>query len=247
MPKNNIFESEDYLSIIYSDSRRPYSDYPLKLAKHLRDHFFGSTGHLLDIGCGRGDILHSLANVGFSVVGTDLSPASAESASPHEVRICDLEKDELPFENDRFDFLFSKSVIEHLANPMKCLIEMNRVVRPGGKVVLMTPSWMHTSWGPFYADYTHVTPFTIPSLEDAMVLSGFEKVSVTYFYQLPFLWSFPWIMPLVKLVSLLSIPYSPMYNIRLPNNLNKLIRFSREAMLIGVGHKPNFPTNIEQL
>ena len=59
-------------------------------------------------------------------------------------------------------------------------------LKPGGKPVIMTPSWVHHASGPFNLDYTHVTPFAAPSLDDAMRFAGFEDVDVTHFRQLPF-------------------------------------------------------------
>ena len=103
----------------------------------------------------------------------------------------------------------------------------------------MTPSWSHTYWGPFYIDYTHVTPFTAYSLKSALEMAGFKKVTVKYFYQLPVLWKYPWLTLFVKLFAKLPIPYAPYNEVpwSVSNPFNKLVRFSKEAMLLAVAEK----------
>lgn len=235
---SSIFKNENYINHLYSEKRRPKNDYPAKLASHLISNYFKGTGALLDVGCGRGDMLKALFNAGNKVSGVDLSPVSADACKPHLVKIANLETDELPYSEGSFEYVFSKSVIEHLHNPTHFLDQCLRVLAPGGKAVFMTPSWIHNSWGPFYLDHTHVTPFTLPSLRDAMVISGFQNVKVLHFYQLPIVWQNAWLTFIVKLFSLLPLHYRPMHDSTLPNSLNTFIRFSKEVMLLGVGTKP---------
>src|ERR1700722_7558197 len=46
----------------------------------------------------------------------------------------------LPFPSDHFDLLISRSVVEHLEDPGKVFKEFSRVLRPGGKVIIITPN-----------------------------------------------------------------------------------------------------------
>lgn len=46
----------------------------------------------------------------------------------------------LPFANGHFDMVISRSVIEHLEDPPQVFREFARVLRPGGKVVIITPN-----------------------------------------------------------------------------------------------------------
>ena len=129
--------------------------------------------------------------------------------------------------------------MEHLHKPSLYLSAIHHSLETGGKAVIMTPSWEHTYWGPFYIDHTHVTPFTAKSLESALEMAGFKKVTVRYFYQLPLLWQYPWLRIIAKLIAKLPIPYSPYNNVpwKVSNRLNKLIRFSKEVMLIATVEK----------
>lgn len=234
---DSLFEDSSYIDHIYDEARKPKSHYPAQLAAHLRDSWYKNTGSLLDVGCGRGDMLSALFDAGYSVAGVDLSPTSIESCKPHPIKIANLETEPFPYGDESFDYIFSKSVIEHLNQPLPFLKQTLRVLKPEGNAIIMTPSWIHNQWGPFYIDFTHVRPFTKPSLRDAMQMAGFKNVRVSHFRQLPFLWRHPWMTPAIQLLAQLPLRYQPMHEIKLPVKLNTLFRFSKEVMLIGIGNK----------
>ena len=235
--KDRNLNNDNYLNIVYSEARKPKNEYPLKLAFYLRDKVYKKTGKILDVGCGRGDMIRAFANSGFNVSGVDISSEAKTLCNPFPVGSSNLEKDPIPVEDDSFEFVFSKSLIEHLHFPMNCLKEAYRVLAIDGVAVVMTPSWVHNCWGPFYIDHTHVTPFTQPSLRDAMLMAGFQDVTVYLFHQLPFLWERPYLKPLIRTLALLPLRYSPMHDVNLPKSINILFRFSKEVMLMGVGRK----------
>lgn len=233
--KQTILKDSKYLEVTYSEERAPKGDYPSLLARHLMETAYGGrTGRLLDIGSGRGDFLDAFFRLGYVVAGTDISPFS----TCDQVKGCNLECEPLPFPKNSFDFVFSKSVIEHLHAPHHLVSGAFRVLKPGGIAVIMTPSWAHTYWGPFYIDHTHVTPYTIPSLTDVLAIAGFEEVRTRYFYQLPVVWRHPSLIPAVRLFAALPFSYRPWQETRWPDSFNKLIRFSKEVMLISVCRKP---------
>ncbi|MDL5363433.1 class I SAM-dependent methyltransferase [Halalkalicoccus sp. NIPERK01] len=60
----------------------------------------------------------------------------------------------LPFADDSFDLVFSEYVFEHLEDPARALAEIDRVLRPGGEVVLLVPNPAH-----YYATVAALTPF----------------------------------------------------------------------------------------
>lgn len=227
-----------YLDVTYSAERAPASDYPTLLARHLQQHWYGGTGRILDFGSGRGDALRAFSSLGFDAVGADVSPRAAEMAEGFDVAIVDPETSRLPFPDASFKYVFSKSVVEHMSRPLDLAREAQRVLEPGGIAVIMTPSWQHNAWGPFYIDHTHVTPFTAPSLKDLMTLAGFDDVASVHFHQLPFLWERPRLQPVPWLIRRLPLRYRP-YNeqARWPEGVNKLIRFSNEVMLLARGQK----------
>ena len=232
----SALDNEEYLKVTYSESRAPRGSYPVELGKYVFSNFYKKTGKILDIGCGRGDSMEAFSTLGLEPCGVDITPVSYDHG--FDVKILDLEKEEIPHEND-FDFVFSKSVIEHMHDPMALIQAAYKSLKDDGVAVVMPPSWEYNYKAAFYIDHTHVTPFTRPSLKDIMEMAGFKEVEVYYFYQLPYLWKFPFLRLFSKLVSLLPIPYAPLNDVpwKVSNKFNKFIRFSKEVMLMAVAKK----------
>ena len=214
-----------YLSEIYSEERRPYTSYPSRLCKHIAESYFKPNYQtLLDVGCGRGEHLREFEKLGYQVKGVDLSKEAQELLADLEIAIVDIEKELLPYGDGSFDVVFSKSLIEHLNNPENLIREAYRVLKPGGRLITMTPDW-ESVYKIFYEDYTHRTPFTKESLYDIQRVIGFKEIQVRKFRQLPILWKYPWLNIISKIMS-----YFPESNI-------KFIKFSKRIMLLSWAEK----------
>lgn len=105
---------------------------------------------LLDCGCGPGSITVGLAEVvaPADVVGIDLGQADIEKATDlalernvPNARFQVASVYEIPFENETFDAVFAQGLLEHLAEPAKALIEMRRVLKPGGIIGVRSPDY----------------------------------------------------------------------------------------------------------
>jgi len=238
MSNKSIINDKKYLEYTYSDTAAPPSEYPKLFAKWLLDTVYNDVGTIGDFGCGRGDYLKEFQRLGFTPHGFDISP-NISMLSDFNVKQIDFANDKAPYTKEKFDFIFSKSVVEHLREPSTYLTAIHKSLKDGGKAVVMTPSWKHTHWGPFYIDHTHVTPFTKHSLKAALEMAEFKNVSVQYFYQLPILWKYSWLTPAVQLLAKLPLPFAPYNDVpwSVSNSANKLIRFSKEVMLMAVVEK----------
>ena len=87
------------------------------------------------------------------VCGVDQSEMAKTICPEAEFKIANLEE-EIPYENDYFDVVYSKSVIEHFYHPEKLVAQIYRVLKPGGLVITMTPDWEH-HFKNFYDDYIY--------------------------------------------------------------------------------------------
>ena len=94
---------------------------------------------VLDAGCGRYLRFCKDLSDTASVVGIDLDTVleTDNGAAPFGVR---GDVGRLPFPSSHFDMVISRSVIEHLEDPVQVFGEFARVLRPGGKVVVITPN-----------------------------------------------------------------------------------------------------------
>ena len=123
-----------YLNIVYGKKIRPQTKYPFQLCEYLFKRFSMKKGNmLLDIGCGRGDFAKGFKNLGMEVFGIDRERGDSEILKQIEVKLIDVENNPFPFSDGMFDFVFSKSVIEHLWTSDNFIKEIYRVLKPGGK------------------------------------------------------------------------------------------------------------------
>ena len=99
---------------------------------------------LLEIGCGSGILQYELARRAASVVGLDvharLGAVRARTAAdglPNAFVQGDGQT--LPFADAVFDAVVIASALEFIPDPLACLREVVRVLRPGGRLVALTP------------------------------------------------------------------------------------------------------------
>ena len=97
----------------------------------------------LDLGSGAGEFTAALADAGAAVVGVDVAEAAlsrARTAHPQlDFRRVPIDGP-LPFTDGSFDLIWSSEVIEHVADTARWLSEVRRVLSPGGRLLLTTPS-----------------------------------------------------------------------------------------------------------
>lgn len=220
----------NYVSTIYSIKERPETSYPEQLADYLLRRYHISGGGLLDSGSGRADFAKAFAKAGLNTWAIDGSCYEKEyKDGVHYIGDFDLETGILPFEDNYFDVVFSKSVLEHIHRPEKYLSEIKRVLKPGGLLIAMVPDW-YTQMYIYYDDFSHVQPYTRKGMEDVLKVFEFKNVSAEIFYQLPIVWKYPAIKMICKFLQLIGGPVKKL-------SRNKFYRFSRELMILATGRK----------
>src|SRR6266404_6427403 len=98
---------------------------------------------VLEIGCGLGTDGAQFAKAGANYTGIDLTEAAVELARkrfemfdlPGEFRTADAEN--LNFPDESFDLVYSHGVLHHTPDTAKAIREIHRVLRPGGRAVVM--------------------------------------------------------------------------------------------------------------
>ena len=181
--------TNNYLDVVYNRDDKPYTEYPKKLVKYLTQRYQMKPGEkFLELGCGRGDFLNEFTEFGLETYAVDNNDYFKKNLKTTNFFTLDITKSKLPFEDNSFDVVYSKSFIEHFYFPENIFKEVLRILKPDGKFVNLTPDW-EIIYKTFYEDYTHRTPFTMTSLKDIYLINGFKNVSVEKFKQLPCLWS----------------------------------------------------------
>ena len=136
--------------------------------------------------------------------------------------------------DNTFDIVYHKSVLEHVYKPANLMKETYRILRPGGKLIILTPDW-HTQWKNFFEDFTHSRPYDVMALSDLLKIYGFNKLTVERFYQLPIVWKYPAIKLISKILQLVTGVYSGRWLTKKTGI--KFFRWSVELMLLGYGEK----------
>lgn len=223
----------NYLETIYSQKSRPITNYPGKLIHYLVERFkLKQNQKILEIGCGRGEFLNEFYISGLDSYGVDISDFSKKYFPNLKFIKTDLENEKLPFNDNFFDVIYSKSLIEHFYYPEKVFKEAYRVLKPGGIIITLTPEWKYI-YKTFYEDYTHRVPFTKESLRDIHKIHNFKQVEVESFKQLPILFNknlFYYFFNLISFLTRILVPDIFLKKI-------KWIRFSKEIMLLSNAKK----------
>ena len=89
----------------------------------------------LDAGCGRTTRLRDYRDRITRLVGVDTDVR--ENPFLDEFVPADLDES-LPFDEDSFDLVYANFVVEHLRHPERCFADWRKVLRPGGRLVLLT-------------------------------------------------------------------------------------------------------------
>jgi ubiquinone/menaquinone biosynthesis C-methylase UbiE len=131
--------SREYFDIILA-ARRKYIYYFPRMIGHLQA---SPDNSLLEVGCGMGTDTIVFAKSGFEVTGIDLAPGHLHLAE----RLFELyhtpgkflqgNAEDLPFPNQKFGCVYSFGVLHHTPNTLGAIHEIHRVLKPGGRGVIM--------------------------------------------------------------------------------------------------------------
>lgn len=136
-------------------------------------------GRLLELGCGSGAMLKSMKDLGWHVAGVDFDLAAVEQARRKGITVYSGTLVDQKFPDQTFDAIVASHFIEHIPDPLGTLRECQRLLKPGGLLVVITPNadgWGHRLYG---ADWRGLEPprhlqiFTPSSLSLIFSQAGF--------------------------------------------------------------------------
>jgi SAM-dependent methyltransferase len=154
---------------------------------------------VLDIGCGDGRFLAAMRARGWTVAGIEPDPAAVRAARGRgiDVHVGVLDDVELP--DASFDVVTMSHVIEHVPDPVRALSSSLRLLRPGGRLVAVTPNASSIglrSFGKAWAGLDpprHLVLFTPRALARCAGAAGFASARVrSTARQASFIWHASW-------------------------------------------------------
>jgi O-antigen chain-terminating methyltransferase len=160
---------------VYADLLVPCGDSP------------GTPQRALDLGCGRGEMLHCLHRLGYAATGVDLNRLAVASCLDQGLQaVC---ADALSYleevEPGSLAVITSLHMIEHLSYPqlLRLLQAALPALAPGGMLLLETPNPRNllVGAGDFYRDFTHVKPLFPDTLGFLLDYCGYAPATVYFF------------------------------------------------------------------
>jgi SAM-dependent methyltransferase len=175
--------SDELESLHEEASRTHFMDVWTREAILARVGDLTPTAVVLDLGCSTGYLLEDLraAQPQATLIGVDLVAAGlrkAHSATP-SARLLQVDVCELPIADASVDVVVSANLLEHVRDDQRALTEIERVLRPGARAVIVVPA------GPRTFDYYdrflgHERRYARRELSRKAVAAGLEIVEDTY-------------------------------------------------------------------
>jgi ubiquinone/menaquinone biosynthesis C-methylase UbiE len=147
------------------------------VVRSVYDRLFGSgTADVVDVGCGLGvSQLYLPSDCNF--VGIDIGAATLNLARTIHGPNVDFRQGgfpQLPAATNSCDLALCIEVLEHIADDTQALKELNRIVRPGGYLLLSVPSTYY--WPEYISLIGHYRHYSIESLRRLLASGGFDVV-----------------------------------------------------------------------
>lgn len=142
---------------------------------------------LLDVGCSSGAFLNTAVKLGFRAEGVEPAPKAAATAQAAGLKVHQGLLQEAGYADGQFDAITLFEVIEHLQQPLELLHECQRILRPGGILLIGTgnaASWSMAAMGARweYLDIAkhggHVSFFSPGSIASLAQRGGFSVAAV---------------------------------------------------------------------
>ncbi len=184
--KNDIYDSADNIKFYNKETEKfDENSYEYKFyfngfkAYPLIIDDYNISGKAIDIGCGAGHLMSLLTNKGINVEGMEISPLLVKAINKKfKVYCCEIGSKKIKRKN--YNLATFNHVLEHVEDPQKFLVEVNKILINGGHLIFavpylhgLVPRILRTKWyGLGYGQ--HLNFFSKKSLEILLKNAGFK-------------------------------------------------------------------------
>lgn len=110
------------------------------------NQYIPKNAKLLEFGCGTGNLAHLIAKCGYTVLGVDVSERfinyamKVYAAETLSLTFQTVDFGTLPFNDNCYDCIYTCAVLEHCYEVDKILLDIDRLLKPGGYLIIATPN-----------------------------------------------------------------------------------------------------------
>jgi SAM-dependent methyltransferase len=162
------------------------------------ERVLGGPGRMLELGCGRGELLRGAANRGWEVRGVEMTESFVRIARASGIAVECAPVEMAKMLDDRHDVVLMSAILEHLYEPAATLRRVRDALRPGGLVYIDVPNECSlmtrlgnaylrargTDWvmnlSPTFPPF-HVVGFCPASLRHILRANGFRPLSLRFY------------------------------------------------------------------
>jgi 2-polyprenyl-3-methyl-5-hydroxy-6-metoxy-1,4-benzoquinol methylase len=141
-------------------------------------------GRLLDVGCGSGDWLLWIRQLGWQAEGVDFDEAAVRVATERGLTVRQGVLEEQGYAAGSFDAVTLNHVIEHVPDPLATVRECARILKPEGQLILFTPNTASLGHRVFQRHWRGLEPprhlhvFCPPAMQSILASAGFKQVRI---------------------------------------------------------------------
>ncbi|WP_395616630.1 class I SAM-dependent methyltransferase [Aquirufa sp.] len=142
-------------------------------------------GKVLDIGCGSGFFINLARQKGYDTYGVELNKDAVNYGKNElNLNIVNLDLESANFPSNFFDVVTCSQLLEHIAKPNDILLEINRILKKDGILMLEVPNFngllvkfWKDKWSGFQPQW-HIWQFKPKSLEKLLNKNQFEAIHI---------------------------------------------------------------------
>jgi SAM-dependent methyltransferase len=135
--------------------------------------------NILNVGSGTGGTVPLLERFG-SVLNVDVAESAVRACRARGIRnVLKVKGTHLPFQDESFDLVTALDVLEHIADDREAIAEWQRLLKPGGKLLITVPAYQWL-WSEHDESLHHFRRYTAASLHRLLNREGFSILKRTY-------------------------------------------------------------------
>jgi len=168
--------------------------------KFVLSHLKNCKGRLLDLGCGNGLLFSHLRDTQLQLTGVDIVEEQLELAKKNNPNATFVAEDVCKYSSsEKFDVVTSLDVIEHLYDPESYLLNIKRLLKNDGILILTTPYYgyiknlliaLSNGWDKHHMPnklHGHIKLHSLNTMTELLTKTGFEILEYSGLGRCPFL------------------------------------------------------------